>query len=88
MYYEKVLNYIKKGATGYDCDATLIAIREVESNKEWVAKHYDYHNVQAGWDEFYKECCSTVLKKEDLNMRYIEKAVSLACLEGETNVYR
>lgn len=30
MEYEKVLNYPLKGATGYDCDATLIAIREVD----------------------------------------------------------
>lgn len=80
MYYEKVLNYIKKGATGYDCDATLIAIREIEMNKVWVAHHYDYHHVEDGWDKFYKECCSTVLKKEDLNMRYISDAVLFARL--------
>lgn len=81
--YENVLNYPLKGVTGYDCDSTLIAIREIEANKEWVAEHYDYHHIEDGWDEFYEECCSTVLKKEDLNMRYITDAVLFACLEDE-----
>lgn len=80
--YEHILKYIKAGATSYDCDTTLIAIREIETNKKWIAKNCNHHFTEESWDKFYKECCSTIIRKDDLNMRYVRDAVQLALLDG------
>lgn len=78
--FEKILNYPLAGATGYDVDETLIAIRAIEQNKEWVAENCSPQFVHESWDEFYREKCCTQLKKENIKMNYIGDAILLATL--------
>lgn len=81
--FERALNYPLAGATGYDCDDTLIAIRCIEQNKNWISKNCSYHFIEESWNLIYNERCSTYLNKNNINMRYIGDAILLACLEGE-----
>lgn len=83
--FEHNLNYHLKGATGYDVDSNLIAIRCIEMNKEYIKEYSNQISVD-DWDEFvaktwkhiYKHKCTTQINHNDLNINIIGDALLLA----------